>query len=65
LGEDLSERKINWWKDGVQTQKKISYALLHVFHEMLQRYQLLHVSAFPIFAEIFITRQERELKANG
>jgi hypothetical protein len=65
LGNDLSEKRINYWKDGVQTLKKVSFALRDVFQEMIMRYQALHIALFPIFADIYITPHERGIKANG
>jgi hypothetical protein len=54
LGDDLADKRINYWKDGIQTQKKISFALRDVFQEMIKRYQCLHVNLFPILADIYI-----------
>lgn len=65
FGEDVSEMKVKYQKDGKLTQVKLSYALRETLHQLVDRLTHLHVFFFPFLANVFITQSERDTKANA
>jgi cytochrome P450 len=64
LGEDVSEKLIDFESNGKVEKKTISYSLRTTFHHLLNRMSDPHVIFFPFLADKFIFPGERAIERN-
>ena len=64
VGEDHSETKVDYWINGKLTKQDLAYALRNSFMQSINRLSTPHICLFPFLANFYITKSERDLKAN-
>lgn len=64
FGEDLSERTLDYYVNGVKTTKSVSFVLREVFHNCIDRLISAQINLFPSTAMWHITRADRENTKN-
>lgn len=64
IGHDVSDIQIDYWQNGVQTKKDLGYTLRQSFADLTERMAAPHVCLIPWFADVYLTRHERDLARN-
>ena len=65
LGEDVSQQSINYWIDGKLEKRSVSFSLRETFGALVERMSHPHIFFFPQFISLYLTRKERDTKANA
>ena len=65
LGEDVSERQVNYWENGKLIKVNVAYSLRETFHHLAERMAHVHIFFFPFLADVYLTPSERAMKANA
>jgi len=66
FGEDVSDQKVNFWKNGKIEKVTISESLRETIAALtIERGSSLHLLIFPFLARYYITPSERTMKANS
>ena len=60
LGVDCAEEPVNFWENGVKTQKTLAYSLRVTFSNIISRMISPHIVFFPFLASYHITPFERD-----
>ena len=65
LGEDVSEREVNYWESGKLIKVNVAYSLRETFHHLAERMAHVHIFFFDFLADVYLTPSERAMKANA
>ena len=65
FGVDIADEEIEYWVKGKRETRTVGVSLSQTFNDLIQRVAAPHVQLMPIFANIFITQSERDMKRNA
>jgi len=64
FGEDLSEKNLVYYENGVKTEKTVAFVLRNSFHLCMRRWHTLQISIFPESVFWYLSSHDREVRRN-